>query len=70
MKETHVLQEMRNIARHYPVFPGDTLSHATANECVRRGWAERDENGDFVPTGKGPFHVVASVYGEEVENES
>jgi len=49
MTEDNVVEELRNIWSHYPVFPGDTLSHATANECVKRGWAKRDESGNFIP---------------------
>ena len=57
-KEKHVLEEARNIARNAPVFPGDTLSHSTAYECMRRGWATRDDNGDFIPTNDCPFQLV------------
>lgn len=53
MLEKSVIDEMRNIAENEPVFPGDTLSHATANECVYRGWADRNNDGDFVATDKG-----------------
>lgn len=55
MLERHYLEEMRNIAQNAPVFAGDTISHDTANECVRREWAERDENGDLVPTRLGMY---------------
>lgn len=48
-----VLEELRNIVHNYPLFPGNTISHATANECVRRGWAERNLEGDFLPTADG-----------------
>lgn len=51
--EYDVREELRNICRNAPVFPGKTIAHRTANECVRRGWAERNQNGDFVPTGAG-----------------
>lgn len=50
MDESTVREEARNIALNHPVFPGDTISHRTANECVSRGWARRDSNGCFVPT--------------------
>jgi len=52
------LEEARNVARNAPVFPGDTLSHATAQECARRGWITRNANGDWVPTATCPFSVV------------
>jgi hypothetical protein len=48
ISERHVQEEMQNIRKNQPVFPGDTISHATAEECVRRGWAKRDAHGDFV----------------------
>lgn len=58
MKEKNILEEARNIARNAPVFPGDTISHATAAECERRGWIRRDERGDWIPTATCPFTVV------------
>ena len=51
IKET--IEELENIVENAPVFAGKTISHATANECVNNGWAERNENGDFVPTEAG-----------------
>ncbi len=51
--EKHVLEELLNIVRNAPVFAGDTISHRTANECVRRQWAARDANSDFIPTALG-----------------
>lgn len=60
MMEKHVREEMRNIARNQPVFAGDTISHATANECVKRGWAKRDDNGDFVAVPGAPFTVITA----------
>ena len=57
MTEKQVLEEARNIARNAPVFPGDTLSHASARECAQRGWIKRDANGDWIPTSTCPFTV-------------
>lgn len=48
-----VVDELRNVYRNSPVFPGDTVSHRTAEELVRRGMAERDGEGNFVITEKG-----------------
>lgn len=53
MLEESVIEELRNIAMNQPLFPGDTLSHQTANECVKRGWARRNEDGYFVLTSQG-----------------
>lgn len=53
MSESHVYEELANIVTHARVFAGDTISHATATECVRRGWAKRDVEGDFMPTLEG-----------------
>ena len=58
-RDAHVYEELSNIVRHAPVFPGNTLSHATANECVARGWAQRDVNGDFIPTSTGKSALEA-----------
>lgn len=41
--------ELAHICADWPVEPGDTLSHQTANECGRRGWADR-HNGAWYPT--------------------
>ncbi len=59
--EKNVLEELNNIVHNDPLFAGDTLSHATANECVRRGWAERNRDSNFIPTEKGLLvHAEAS----------
>lgn len=58
MDEKHFLEEARNVARNQPVFPGDTISHATAEECARRGWIERDENGYWVATESCPWRAL------------
>lgn len=50
LTESAVLRELSNIVRGEPLWPGDTLSHATANICVRRGWADRNSDGCFVAT--------------------
>lgn len=62
MQEKHYLEELGNIVENAPVFPGDTISHAGANECVRRGWAERDDNSDFVPTELGRQVYYSTAY--------
>lgn len=56
--EKHVLEEARNIALNAPVWPGDTLSHAAARECERRGWATRDCDGNWIPTSHAPFTLA------------
>ena len=53
MQEKHLLEELKNIVEHYPLFPGDTISHSTANECIERGWATRSKEGNFLPTKAG-----------------
>lgn len=49
----YVRDELQNICLNYPLFPGKTIDHRTARECVDRGWAERNRNGDFLPTTEG-----------------
>lgn len=51
--EISLTEELRNICHGAPLWPGDTISHGLANECVRRGWAERDRQGRFSPTQEG-----------------
>lgn len=53
MGEAHVYEDLANIVKNHPVWPGDTISHKTANECVSRGWAQRDHKGYFIPTASG-----------------
>lgn len=48
-----VLDELCNIIRSAPLWAGNTISHGTANECVGRGWAKRNDDGRFVPTNAG-----------------
>jgi hypothetical protein len=57
--EKNVRAEAMNIARNHPVFPGDTISHRTAAEVERRGWAKRNDDGDWVPTDTCPFTLVS-----------
>ena len=66
--EKNVREEARNIALNQPLFPGDTISHRTAKECARRGWAKRNENGDWIATELCPFTAtrpIADVAQEE-----
>ena len=51
--ERDVREELHNICQNYPLFPGKTIAHSTARECVDRGWAERNRQGDFLPTALG-----------------
>jgi hypothetical protein len=51
--ERAVCEQMVNVARNGPLYPGDTLSHKAARECVKRGWAKRDKDGNFVIDKKG-----------------
>lgn len=53
MTDYHVREELHNIVQNYPLFAGKTISHETARECVNRGWAERNKQGDFIPTALG-----------------
>jgi hypothetical protein len=51
--DNQVFEELENIYVNEPLWPGATISHTTANECVRRGWAERDAEGNFITTEDG-----------------
>lgn len=50
ISNAHVMEELFNLVANRPVFPGDTISHGCAEECVERGWARRDKDGSFRPT--------------------
>ena len=58
MVDKNVIAEARNIARNAPVFPGSTISHGTAKECEKMGWAVRNDIGDWIPTKICPFTVI------------
>ena len=62
--EKAVLLQAKDIPRNGPVFAGDTLSHALAAECYKRGWIKRDDNGDWVPAPGCPFTTLDSTSGE------
>lgn len=62
MREKDVIEELRNIRDNGPVWAGDTISHRTANECVRRGWARRDGRGHFVITDRAPRNLEPLSY--------
>lgn len=49
----HVVEELENVVRNYPVFLGDTISHETARRAAERGWIVRNADGDWIPTRKG-----------------
>ena len=58
MTEKHVLEEAKNLRKHHVLFPGDSLSHVTLNECIQRGWAKRIHDGFVMVTDKCPFKLV------------
>lgn len=64
--DTKVAEELSNICLNGPLWPGDALSRDTAKECLRRGWAKRNEDGLFVATAEG--RTLESQHLEE-ENE-
>jgi len=51
--EKSVLEELKNIKKNEPLFPGDTISHGSAEACISRGWAQRNEDGNFIITDEG-----------------
>ena len=49
----HLMEELGNIVKNAPVFPGDTISHQTANALGSSGFAQRNSEQDWVPTEDG-----------------
>jgi hypothetical protein len=45
--------ELRNVVQNYPVWPGNTVSHASARELAEQGLIVRNSKGDWIPTAKG-----------------
>jgi len=50
IEERHLIEELRNVVEHYPLFPGDTVSHEGARRCCDRGWIVRQADGCWIPT--------------------
>lgn len=57
VSEVHLVEELENIEKNRPMFPGDTISHKTANECVRRGYARRNPDGSLSATVSGGAYL-------------
>jgi hypothetical protein len=55
-KEIHEAEEICNIYKNEPLFPGDSISHKTLNACVSKNWAVRDASGFVHTTKKGREH--------------
>lgn len=51
--EKRLMEELRHIVGHYPMWPGDTLMGTTACELERLRLVGRDKNGNFIPKAKG-----------------
>ena len=66
IEERHYREELANIVENYPLFPGDTISHPTADECGRRGWAVRQADGNWIPTALG-LRVYAEAEASDEE---
>ena len=64
IQEAHIYEELSNIVLNQPLFPGDTISHRGADECVRRGWASRSNKGDFFATASGSDALALWLEGE------
>lgn len=45
--------DLRNVVMHYPLDPGETISHKTMGDLGRLGYAVRQSNGFWIPTAKG-----------------
>lgn len=45
--------ELRNLVTNYPVWPGDTVSHASMNRLGDLGLAVRHSDGWWIPTAAG-----------------
>lgn len=59
--ESSIRRELRNVSRGQPLWPGDTLSHATAKECEARGWTRRNAEGGWVLTDAGAAEALRFV---------
>lgn len=53
--------ELANVVEHYPLWPGDTLSHRTAKGCRLVGWIARQADGNWIPTGLGMDEYARNV---------
>ena len=48
-----LFEELGNIVKNAPVFPGDTISHRTSYALEELGLIKRNVSGDWVPTDAG-----------------
>ena len=46
-------EQLWEIYKNGPVYPGDTISHNTAYELLHQGLTTRNKDGDFIITEKG-----------------
>ncbi len=46
-------EELTNVCKNYPLFPGDTISHLHSRACAKAGWIVRDVDGNWIPTARG-----------------
>lgn len=46
-------EQLRCVVDHYPLWPGDTLSHSAAKACALVGWIVRQKDGNWIPTALG-----------------
>ena len=51
--EEEVHEELSNIFHRAPLEDTETLSFRTSNECRRRGWTVRDDDGMWTATSEG-----------------
>ncbi len=54
------IAELRNIRNNSPVWPGDTLSHATAKSLAKYGLIDRTDSGSWVYPRGGRVLVLAA----------
>lgn len=57
-------KELANVVEHYPLWPGDTISHRTANGCRLVGWITRQADGNWIPTGLGMDEYERNLAGK------
>lgn len=50
---TELAEQLRAIVQHGPTFPGDTISHKSAESLCEYGLCTRDQDGNFVATEAG-----------------
>lgn len=65
MERHHIVEQLLAVVDHYPLDPGDTISHEGAKRCAALGLIVRQADGKWIPTAQGLWVAGLSKAGQE-----